>query len=217
MSLWIILDLIVIGVYVISILFFKNKGFLKSSETLISLILTLCLMTTALPFFQDILDKSAIGEAIHESVESMLLPKEGETEPSEGIALPDFMQEAVDDKLTALDTAKDNMISATADYTADLVIRVISTILLFLLIKIGIFLLFRILGVFFKLAPLNFVNRTLGVVLGVLNATVIVYVLCAVAVIVVPVEYSAILKSAISDTFLTQIFYNDNILLKLFM
>ena len=52
MSLWFILDLTVIGIYILSILFFKAKGFLKASETIISLILTLCLMSYALPFFE---------------------------------------------------------------------------------------------------------------------------------------------------------------------
>ena len=220
MTLWIILDLIVIAIYILSIYFYKSKGFLKSSETIISLILTYVLMSSVLPFFEEFISESSIGESIHSSVYNTIVnPKTPEEEKSEdnNIALPDFMQNALDDKLKDINEAKDNMLTTTAEQTSNLIIKLISVILLFLLVKLGIFLLFRVLELFSGLAPLNFVNRALGIILGIINASIIVYILCAVAVILVPVEYSQTLKEAISRTYLTQFFYNNNFLIKFFL
>mgnify|MGYP003413870949 CR=1 FL=1 len=54
-------------------------------------------------------------------------------------------------------------------------------------------------------------------VLGFINATVIIYIVCALAVIFVPVEYSAVFKDAMSETILAGFFYNNNILIDLFI
>ena len=58
-------------------------------------------------------------------------------------------------------------------------------------------------------------NKTLGIVLGVINGIIIVYVLCAVAVALIPVEHLNEFKEAVSKTLLTQFFYNNNIILNL--
>lgn len=223
MTLWITLDLIVIAIYILSILFFKSKGFLKSSETVISLILTFILMSSVLPIFEGFISDSSIGESIHKSVYNTIVnPQNTENAQSndknkDTIALPDFMQNALDDKLKDINEAKDNMLTTTAEQTSNLIIKLISVILLFLLVKLAIFLLFRVLELFSSLKPLNFVNRALGIVLGIINASIIIYVLCAVAIILVPVEYSVTLKEAISRTYITQFFYNNNFLIKFFL
>ena len=109
------------------------------------------------------------------------------------------------------------MMTATAEQTSILIIRIISAILFFLLVKLGIFILFRVLELFFRLKPLNFVNRTLGIILGIVNATILIYILCAIAVFIVPADYSQTFKTALSQTYITQFFYNNNILMKLFL
>lgn len=216
MPLWIFLDAAVVAIYVIAITFFRTKGFLKASETVISLVLTFCLMSSVLPIFQKIITESKIGETIHTHVSNAYGGEKEETGKT-GVVLPDFMQNSLQKQLDNIDKAKNDAIAAAAEGTAGIIIQVISAILLFILIKIGIFLLFRVLEVFFRLKLLNFVNRTLGIVLGIINATVIVYVLCALAAVFVPAENLAVLKTAMDKTFIAGFFYNNNMLINLFL
>ncbi len=216
MPLWIFLDAAVVAIYVIAITFFRTKGFLKASETVISLVLTFCLMSSVLPIFQKIITESKIGETIHTHVSDAYGGEKEETGKT-GVVLPDFMQNSLQKQLDNIDKAKNDAIAAAAEGTAGIIIQVISAILLFILIKIGIFLLFRVLEVFFRLKLLNFVNRTLGIVLGIINATVIVYVLCALAAVFVPAENLAVLKTAMDKTFIAGFFYNNNMLINLFL
>lgn len=217
MPLWIFLDAAVVAIYVIAITFFRTKGFLKASETVISLVLTFCLMSSVLPIFQKIITESKIGETIHTHVSNAYGGGEKEETGKTGVVLPDFMQNSLQKQLDNIDKAKNDAIAAAAEGTAGIIIQVISAILLFILIKIGIFLLFRVLEVFFRLKLLNFVNRTLGIVLGIINATVIVYVLCALAAVFVPAENLAVLKTAMDKTFIAGFFYNNNMLINLFL
>lgn len=220
MSLWIIIDLILIGIYVFMFFHFKGKGFIKASETVVSLILTLCLMTSALPVFENFIAGSALGESIGEKVEEALVAKEAEEPESEeekSSILPSFLQDAVDDKLEDIEEAKNNALLATAKETTRVIIQVISVILLFILVKLFIFLLFKILNIVSKLPGLNFVNRTLGAVMGIINATILVYFLCAILAVMIPAEASLPIREAIEDTYLTKYFYDNNMLMRLFI
>lgn len=218
MPLWIILDLTVLIIYILAVLFFRTKGFLKASETVISLVLTFCLMSSVLPIFQGVITESRLGEIIDERVNEALVGASSEDGENEsGIALPDFMQNSMQKQLDSLDEAKNNMMQATADGTTAVIIKVLSAILLFILIKIGIFLLFRILEIFFRLKPLKFMNRTLGIVLGLVNATVIVYILCAAAAVFVPAELSYTFKNAMEESLVAGFFYNNNFIVNLFL
>ncbi len=217
MSLWIILDVAVVAIYLLTIMHFRKKGFLKASETIISLILTVCLMTTALPFFETLLAESSIGKGIVSGVTEFLVPEETEQPEKTESALPDFMQQAVDKNLEKLDSAKNDMLEATAQETSKVIVKILATILLFLIVKLLIFLVFRLLELFCHIRLLKFANNTLGIILGVINATILVYLLCAVVAVCLPVEWSAPIKEAMGETFIAQLFYNHNILMQIFI
>lgn len=217
MSLWSILDAAVIVIYVLAVIFFRKKGFLKASETIISLILTVCLMSTALPFFEGVIADSAIGESVVSGVSEFLVPEQTEKEEEKESALPDFLQSAVDKNLEKIDEAKTDMMEATAEQTSKVILQAISAILLFILVKIGIFLLFRLLDLVCHIKLMGFVNRTLGIILGVINATIIIYVLCAVIAVFLPAEYAMPIKEAMDKTILARYFYNNNFLMQIFV
>ncbi len=217
MSLWLILDAAVIAIYILAVIFFRKKGFLKASETIISLILTVCLMSTALPLFEEAITKSSIGESVISGVTEFLVPEQTEEETEKKSALPDFLQSAVDKNLEKLDEAKNDMMQATADQTSKVILQAISVILLFILVKLAIFLLFRFLELICHIKLMRFVNRTLGLILGVINGTIIIYLLCAVTAVFLPAEYAMPIKEAMDKTYLAQLFYNNNLLMQIFI
>ena len=213
MSLWLLIDVIVVAIYVISILYFKSKGFLKASENLFSLILTFCLIPMLLPTFEGVVADSILGETIYDNVENAIMSSDEGKE----IELPDFLEMTLEDEIKEIDKAKTDILEKTVENIAGVIIKIISFILLFVLVKLGMILLFKLLALVGKLKLFGFFDKTLGIVMGFVNGTIMVYIACALAVVFVPIEYSAIFKEAISDTLLTEFFYNNNIIINLFL
>lgn len=213
MSLWLLIDLIVVAIYVFSILYFKSKGFLKAAENLFSLILTFCLIPVMLNSFEGIVGESVLGEAIYDNVENAIMS----SDDGEEIEFPDFLEIALEDEIKEIDKAKNNMLEKTVESITGVIVRIISFVILFILVKIGIILLFKLLSLVAKLKVFGFFDRTLGIIMGFVNGTIIVYIVCALAVVFIPVEYSAVFKEAISETLLTEFFYNNNIIINFFL
>ena len=118
MSLWLLIDLIVIAIYVISILYFKSKGFLKASETLFSLILTFCLIPICLPSFEGVVADSILGESIHDNVENAIMSSEAGKE----IELPDFFGTTLADEIKEIDKAKTDIMEKTVESVTGIIV-----------------------------------------------------------------------------------------------
>lgn len=206
---WIVADLVVIGIYLLSVIYFKSKGFLRASETLISLVLSFCLVPVFLTPFEKFVSGSELGAEINRKV----LKSVEENDYEDNFALPDSLAQSFGGVEEIKEVAEKNI----AENISRVIIKVISFVLLFIVIKFGIFILFIILDLCCKIKIFGFVNKTLGVALGIINATIIIYVACALAVAVVPVENAAEFKDIVAKTLLTQFFYNNNIILNLFL
>ncbi len=205
-----LLDILIIAIYVLVIWHFKNKGFLKASETVVSIILTFSLMPVFAPVFGEIIDNSPVGREIHRKIESVVAVDDN---AEDALVLPEILQ----DSLHKAEDMKDTVVKNTANQITSVIIKVLSFILLYVLIKIAIFILFRILIFICHIRVLGFFNKLLGMIFGFFDATIIVYLICALAFIFVPTDTMAALKDGISNTVLADYFYNKNILINLFL
>ena len=214
--LWLILDMAVIAIYIGSAMYFKSKGFLKSTQTILSLVLTVVLISLFSPVFEGVVADSAMGGYVREQVSGAMV-KEDETTQIQGSGLPDFMEESLNKTLKNIDDTKNDVMQTAADETSALIIRIIASVLLFFVVKIAVFLVFKILELFCHLKIFGFANKVLGVLVGLINATIIIYIACAALAFLLPPEYSALFKEAVARTYITKIFYNNNIIVKMFM
>ena len=205
-----LLDILIIAIYVLVIWYFKNKGFLKASETVVSIILTFSLMPTFAQTFGDFIDNSSFGQEIHKKTEQAVLDS---SNIDEAMVLPDILKENLD----KAESVKDQVVKDTANQIASVIIKVLSFILLYILIKIAIFLLFRILIFVCRIRFLGFFNKLFGMIFGFFDATIIIYLICALAFIFVPTDTMATIKEGISNTVLADYFYNKNIIINLFL
>ncbi len=205
-----LLDILIIAIYVLVIWHFKNKGFLKASETVVSIILTFSLMPAFAPAFGEVIDNSAFGKEIHKKIEEVV--SNGDT-TGETIVLPDILKENLD----KAENVKDQVVKNTANQITSVIIKVLSFILLYVIIKIAIFIIFRILILICHIRVLGFFNKLFGMIFGFFDATIIIYLICALAFIFVPTDTMVSLKDGISGTVLADYFYNKNILINLFL
>lgn len=138
----------------------------------------------------------------------------------EGMPLPDFLKEALLEnnnpviyQLLDVDSLKEYI----AGFLANVCLNVLSVVLAFVLIYVGVTVVLNALHLFSKLPVLNFFNRFSGFLVGGAKGLFFVWIGCMVLTFF---QCSAKLESvfaAMEHTFAAQYFYENNILLYLIL
>ncbi len=230
-----LLDLALIAVVTSAVMIAKRKGFIKSSYNVLSLIITAVLILSLQQPFCDYLAKSALGETVREKVEEQVLgtaaseemeiqdAEDAETAVKVGemMGLPEFLMRFLDEKLEkqteAVENMKNNALEVLTDTVTEMILKIISILLLFILVRVGVFLLLHILEALFKLPVLNGINSFLGMIIGAVNGLLIVYIICALFTLLAPTESMGQIGEAIDKTLILKYFYNNNLLIELFI
>lgn len=223
----VIFDFVAVIIIVFSIFYFSKKGFINSSYKIASIILTVVLMLLFGEPIGEFIGTSPVGEWIREhieiSVEEKIDLSEENIEAEESkkglgiLGLPSFYKSVVEDSAQKLNDAKNELVFDISKNISKSVINILSLILLYILIRVVLFVLFKMLNAFFKLPVLRSFNKLLGAVTGLLNGLFIIYILCAVLMWVIQSDETQKIHTAVEQTVVTQYFYNNNVLLELFM
>ena len=225
----------VIGIITAAVLIAKRRGFLKSSYNVLSLVITAVLIITLQEPFCTYLEGSALGTAVRTKVEEQVLGTAGEelaqiedTEDAETavkvgemMGLPSFLMNFLDEKLEkqaeAVETMKNDALAVLTDAVTEMILKIVSILLLFAVVRVGVFLLLRLLDLLFKLPVLHGINSFLGMLIGAVNGLLIVFILCALLTLLVPTDSMSALGEVIDKTLLVKYFYNNNLLIELFI
>ncbi len=230
-----IFDLVLIGIITASVLVARRRGFLKSSYTVLSLIISAVLIVTLQQPFTDYLTSSALGQTVREKVELQVLgtaedempqisgeeDEETAVKVGEMMGLPTFLMDFLDEKLEkqaqAVETMKNDALTVLTDTVTEVILKIASIILLFLAVRLGVFLLLRLLDIIFKLPLLSGVNSFMGMIVGALNGLLIVYILCAILTLLAPTESLSVIGDVVDKTLIVKYFYDNNLLIELFI
>lgn len=230
-----ILDLILIAIITASVIVSKRRGFLKSSYTVLSLIISAVLIVTLQQPFTDYLSSSALGNTVRERVQKQVIDVSEEEMPEienkedaetavkvgEMMGLPVFMMNFLDEKLEkqaeAVETMKNDALMVLTDAVTEVILKIVSVVLLFLLVRIGVFLLLRLLDLIFKFPLLSNVNSFLGMLIGAFNGLLIVYAICAFLMLLAPTEALSSISGTVESTLLVKYFYDNNLLVEFFI
>ncbi len=220
MDLWIIFDIVVALIFVLIVCNCIKKGFIKASYSILSIILTIILMLSFQNTICEYIRTSPVGQNIEEKVLTILSDSVNintENTSENETSLPQFLQNFTKDYDDKIQSVKDDFIEDTAKTLTDSIISVLSLIVLYILIRLVLFVLLKVLNIVFSLPVLNSVNKLGGALIGIANALFIVYILCALLFLFTPSNYTQTVNTAISNTYITNYFYDNNLLLKLFL
>ncbi len=230
-----VFDLILIGIITAAVLISKKRGFLKSSYTVLSLLISVVLIVTLQQPFTEYLTTSALGQTVREKVSEQVIgtaeedmaaiedKEDGEAAVKVGemMGLPEFLMDFLDEKLEkqteAVEIMKNDALAVLTDTVTEVILKIVSIILLFLAVRVGVFLLLRLLDILFKLPVLSSVNALLGMVVGALNGLLAVYILCAILTLLAPTESLSVIGDIVDKTLIVKYFYNNNLLIELFI
>lgn len=227
-----ILDAILILVVIFCIGISAKKGFIKASKNIITLILTVTLLASLQGVMLETLQNSPLGdnvkrmvsENITKTYEKEQLPEDVDTTDTdnakqvcESLHLPDFMKDSIEKSMKEMSEIKNNVMEVITDSITLLIMRIIAMLMLFVLVKLFVFLAIKLLDSLFGMPGLKTVNKTLGAGIGVVNAVLVVYIICGIVSLFVPMQSLEAVDSAVESTILLKYFYNNNLLLSLFM
>ena len=225
-------DLILILVITLIIAFSMKKGFISISKSIVALILTCVFMSSMQPTVLTFLKDSAIGSGIEEKVSENIssvyekkdFSKETKTTDQytsekicESLGFPEFVENSIKSTVSGLREVEKNVLDVVADSVTAMILNVLSLILLFLLVRLVVFVLVKLLEVIFELPGLKAINKTLGAILGIVNALLIVYIVCAAVSLFAPADSRIVIEETVNKTFLLKYFYENNVLMLLFV
>lgn len=229
MELWLISDIAVLAVFAVCIGVSVKAGMVKSSKNILSLIITVAVMTTSHAYITAWLSTSGIGNKVSEQMSIAVEKRYNEAVYGEDNAA-DTSDDKKDEKkpLSLIDsllaeqskqiqTAQENLKAAVTKQLTDSVLSLIAVIILYLSVRIILFLLFKILGLVFELPLLRSVNKLAGGLIGIANALFIIWILSAAAILLLPGDMSAVFNDAVQKSYISKYLFENNMLLKLFI
>lgn len=217
----IIIDLIVIGIILLSTFLGYKKGLIgvafKILSFIIAIIITLILYRPVASF---IINNTEISKTIENIIVEKLSSteiEEGKIEP-ENTDLPNVIVNYINGQITnTVNEAKNAVVQTVAKDLSQNIINII--------VMIGIFIVTRIILIFAKvileavseLPIVKQFNETGGTIYGIIRGILLIYLILAIISLILPMLNKTEILTTINNTILTKILYNNNLILKLFL
>lgn len=227
-----ILDIAVLAVIAFFVIFSAKRGFIAASKNIFTLILSITLFASMQDIALETLQNSAFGDNIKAMVSKNVaktyreeeLPENAYTTDTEqsimicrAMSLPTFLSNSIEKTIEQMSEVKNNVLEVITDSITRLIMRIIALLLLFVLVRIFVFLAVKLLESLFKLPGLKKINKTLGAIIGIVNALLAVYIICGAVSLFMPMDKLTILSETADKTLIFKYFYNTNLLLSLFV
>ena len=213
----IIIDIIAIVLIALAVIEGRRKGIVKMLWRIAAWILTLVLVLVLVkPVTEWAMTTDTVQNLINQftfAFENNLSQSELATVTPEKISeLTDipvmFIPEGITDSIGGGIAA---MAAALAISIAQIAVKLVAALGLFIVIRIALSIVFRILNLATKLPLIHGANKLLGMAMGFINIMFILYIVLGIAAVYI--EPSSQWDIAINSTYLVKNLYNNNILL----
>lgn len=198
----IVVDLIIIGIVLLSTFLAYRKGMVKLAIGLcafvISIVVTFVLYT---PIANLVINVTSIDEAI----EDMIYEKANDILKNEDTTQDQLTSQIVED-------AKNEMLPETARTLAVSIVKGGVMVVLFVAIRIALIFVTVLADAIAKLPIINQINKTTGMIYGVIRGILIVYVMLLVLAIPGKINSQNALNTSVEQSILGKVMYENNVL-----
>lgn len=216
----IIIDLILIGIILLSTFLGYKKGLIGVAFKIVSFIIALIV---TLILFKPITNYIIANTELANNIENAIVEKLSTAEIEEGqineesTDLPNVVVDYINGGIqNTVNQAKDSVVKVVAHNLTETAISII--------VMIGIFIITRLILLFAKvlleavseLPIVKQFNEVGGIIYGIIRAMLLIYVILAIISLILPMLDKTIILSAINNSILTKILYNNNIILMIF-
>ena len=209
----IILDLVVLGIILLNIFICYQKGLVKLAVGLVAVLVSIILaLLLYKPVSNLIIEKTEIDNKIENAIIENFTAKEDNEAELDDSGFMKYIEQYVDD---TVNKTKNEIVTEAAGTIAVKVINIGVIILIFVVARLILILLTFITDLITELPIIKQFNDVGGVLYGIVKALLIIYVILAIAFFIVYVTGNTTISEAISSSYITKFFYNNNILLNI--
>ena len=209
----IILDLVILGIILLNIFICYKKGLVKLAVGLVAVLVSIILaLLLYKPVSGLIIEKTEIDNKIENAIIENFTAKEDNEAEVDDSGFMKYIEQYVDD---TVNKTKNEIVTEAAGTIAVKVINIGVIILIFVVARLILILLTFITDLITELPIIKQFNEIGGVLYGVVKALLIIYVILAIAFFLVYVTGNVTISEAISSSYITKFFYNNNILLNI--
>ena len=212
----IVLDVILIVIILLNVIICYKKGLVKLAVGLVAVIVSLILaMILYKPVTNIIIKNTEIDETEYtqkfskESIINTLTTESNENDTSDK-GMMQYMQSYVDD---AVNKTKNEIVIEASEVVSTKIINVCAFLGIFVVVRILAILLTIIADLIMSLPILKQFNKAGGIIYGILKALIIIYIILAIIFAITYITGNTTISNVISETYITKIFYNNNVLL----
>ena len=216
----IIIDLIIATIFVICIGIGYFKGLTGSLLKIVSFILALVIAFVLFkPVANFVIKHTNWDENLEQAIKEMLIKEdnlEEKIQPEEKQSMPDVITNYINDAIEKAGTdAKNAIVESTAREIAVTAINAGVLISLFLISRIILLLVKGLAELLTKLPVIKQFDKIGGILYGLVEALVIVYVLLAILSFVSPMISETSVIKGVQESYVGSMMYNNNLLLKI--
>ena len=214
----IIIDLIIVAMLAISIFLGYKKGLTKCIIKILSFVIALVVAAVLFkPVSNFIIEKTEIDDNIKQSIVNLVqddIQDSGEVKKDSNLpkVMVNYINETVEN---AVDEAKNNVVTVAAEGIAVTTINIVVAILLFAIVRIALMFVSALSTIITDLPIIKQVDKSGGILYGLVRALVIIFVIFAVISLISPmIEQTGVIEN-INKSVIGSILYNHNILLNI--
>lgn len=214
------IDLIAIGIIVLSTFLGYKKGLIgvafKILSFIIAIIITLILYK---PVANLIINNTGLAKTIESTITEKLSSEkieEGKIEQN-NTNLPKVIVKYINGEIAnTVNNTKDSVVQIIAKEITNTVINVIVMIGIFLVVRITLLFAKTILEAVAELPLIKQFNETGGIIYGILRGIILIYTILTIISLILPMLDKKTVLDIINNTIITKILYNNNIILMFF-
>ena len=208
----IVVDIVILAILVLCVIIGYVRGLTGSLIKIVSFVLAIVIaFVLFVPVSSLIIDNTQIDENIENSIREAIVQDSEGKEENMPETITDYIVQKVDE---ASDDAKEAVADNTAREVAVTIVKAGTWLILFIVARILLICLRFITSLITKLPIIKQFDKLGGVIYGILEALIIIYVLLAIISFISPMM-NGTLANAIDDSFIGSMMYNNNILLKI--
>lgn len=205
----IILDIVIVAIIALNVFLCYKKGLVNLAVALIAVVAAIILSVI---LYKPVTNLVIENTGLDETIEKTLNDTFGENVRFMGLA-------------SYLDTEMDNIANGTENETeyvvasvmAEKTVSLIVFIAIFIAVRVALFALTFLTDAITSLPLLKQLNEVGGIIYGLAKSLIIIYVVLAIVSVVVSFTANTVITDAISSSFVTKFFYDNNIILNILL
>ena len=218
----IIIDLAIVLIMALCIFFGYRKGLIGVAFKILSfLIAFIVAITLSYPISNFIINNTEIATGLETSIQGKFVSETGEPvdidQEAEIKAEDSFSQEILNSINGTANDMKNQTVQVVSHNLALLIVRAVVSIGLFIITKFILFFFRKIAETIAEIPIIKQFNKAGGIIYGVIKGLLVVYVILALASLLAPTLNNTDLIVSINKSFIGNMMYNNNILLKIIL